>query len=298
MKILVIGGTVFASRYTVECFAAKGHEVYALNRGTASQSAGVKHIKADRYNIGDSLKGFDFDAVIAVSLYDEKDTASLISAVGDVKHFVFVSSSAVYPETLSQPFCENQLCGRNKYWGDYGTNKIAAERLILSAFPQAYIIRPPYLCGKMNNLYREAFVFECAESDRAFYIPKDGSLPLQFFDIEDMCRFMELLISKQPEQHIFNVGNPETVTVEEWAKLCYDVLNKKPQLIYISRDINQRDYFPFLDYEYRLDVKEMLKLMPDVKPLEQSLRESYEWYKDNRELIRRKPLIEFIDEKL
>lgn len=67
---------------------------------------------------------------------------------------------------------------------------------------------------------------------------------------------------------------------------------------YISRDINQCGYFPFLDYEYRLDAKEMLKLMPDVKPLEQSLRESYEWYKDNRELIRRKPLIEFIDEKL
>lgn len=67
---------------------------------------------------------------------------------------------------------------------------------------------------------------------------------------------------------------------------------------YISRDINQRDYFPFLDYEYRLDAKEMLKLMPDVKPLEQSLRESYERYKDNRELIRRKPLIEFIDANL
>ena len=67
---------------------------------------------------------------------------------------------------------------------------------------------------------------------------------------------------------------------------------------YISRDINQRDYFPFLYYEYQLDAKEMLKLMPDVKPLEQSLRESYERYKDNRELIRRKPLIEFIDANL
>ncbi len=298
MKILVIGGTVFASRYTAEFFIENEYEVYVLNRGSMPQSEGVKHIKADRYNMGDSLRDYDFDAVIAVSLYDEKDTTSLISALGDVKHFIFVSSSAVYPETLPHPFCENQPCGRNKYWGDYGTNKIAAERLILSAFPQAYIIRPPYLCGKMNNLYREAFVFECAENDRPFYIPKDGSLPLQFFDIEDMCRFMELLIRKQPTQHIFNVGNPETVTVKEWVNLCYDVLNKKPQLIYISRDINQRDYFPFLDYEYRLDVTEMLNLMPNLKPLEQSLRESYEWYRDNRELIRRKPLIEFIDEKL
>lgn len=298
MKILVIGGTTFASRYTAEYFTGKGHKVYVLNRGTMPQSAGVEHIKADRYNIGNALKNYDFDAVLAVSLYDEKDTASLISALGKVKHFIFVSSSAVYPETLPQPFCENQPCARNKYWGDYGTNKIAAERLILSAFPQAYIIRPPYLCGKMNNLYREAFVFECAENDRPFYMPKDGSLPLQFFDIEDMCRFMELLISKQPMQRIFNVGNPEAITAKEWTNLCYDVLNKKPRFIYISRDINQREYFPFLDYEYRLNVTEMLKLMPDLKPLERSLRESYEWYRNNRELIRRKPLIEFIDTNL
>ena len=298
MKILVIGGTTFASRHTAEYFTDRGHKVYALNRGTMPQSEGVEHIKADRYNMDDSLKEYDFDVVIAVSLYDEKDAASLISALGNVKHFIFVSSSAVYPETLPQPFKENQTCGRNTYWGDYGTNKIAAERLIMSAFPQAYIIRPPYLCGKMNNLYREAFVFECAENNRPFYIPKDGSLPLQFFDIEDMCRFMELLIETQPEQRIFNVGNPETITVKEWVTLCYGVLDKKPELIYISRDINQREYFPFLDYEYRLDVMEMLKLMPDIKPLEQSLRESYGWYRNNRELIRRKPLIEFIDTNL
>lgn len=298
MKILVIGGTTFASRYTAEYFTGKDNKVYVLNRGTMPQSVGVEHIKADRYNIGNALKNYDFDAVFAVSLYDEKDTSSLISALGEVKHFIFVSSSAVYPETLPQPFCENQPCAGNKYWGGYGINKIAAERLILSAFPQAYIIRPPYLCGKMNNLYREAFVFECAENNRPFYMPKDGSLPLQFFDIEDMCRFMELLISKQPRQRIFNVGNPETVTAKEWSNLCYDILNKKPQFIYISRDINQREYFPFLDYEYRLDVTEMLKLMPDLKPLKQSLSESYEWYRNNRELIRRKPLIDFIDTNL
>ncbi len=298
MKILIIGGTVFASRCTAEFFIGKGHEVYVLNRGSMPQPTGAKHIKADRYDIGDALKGYEFDAVIAVSLYDEKDTSSLISALGNIKHFIFISSSAVYPETLAQPFKESQSCGRNKYWGDYGTNKIAAENLVLSAFPQAYIIRPPYLCGKMNNLHREAFVFECAENNRPFYIPEDGSLPLQFFDIEDMSRFMERLIEKQPSQHIFNVGYPDTVTVKEWVTICYGVLNKKPELIYISRDINQREYFPFLDYEYRLDVTEMLKLMPDLKPLEQSLSEAYEWYRNNRELIRRKPMIEFIDTKL
>jgi hypothetical protein len=38
--------------------------------------------------------------------------------------------------------------------------------------------------------------------------------------------------------------------------------------------------------------------MPEVKPMEQGLKESYDWYKENRELVRVKPLIQYIDEKM
>ena len=55
MKILVTGGTVFASRFTAEYFS-KGNEVYVLNRGTHKQSKGVIHIIADRHALGDVLK--------------------------------------------------------------------------------------------------------------------------------------------------------------------------------------------------------------------------------------------------
>ena len=66
----------------------------------------------------------------------------------------------------------------------------------------------------------------------------------------------------------------------------------------VYSDVNQREYFPFHDYGYELDVTAMLKLMPEVKPMEQGLKESYDWYKENRELVRVKPLIQFIDEKI
>ena len=48
MKILVTGGTVFVSRYIAEYFAARGNEVYVLNRNTKPQSAGVNLIACDR----------------------------------------------------------------------------------------------------------------------------------------------------------------------------------------------------------------------------------------------------------
>ncbi len=299
MKILVTGGTVFASRFTAEYFARE-NEVYVLNRNSRPQSSGVTPIIADRHNLGDTLKKYAFDAVIDVTAYNETDVRDLLSALGNFKNYVLVSSSAVYPETLPQPFREDMQTGANSIWGDYGTNKIAAEKYLTEHVPNeranAYIIRPPYLYGKMNNLYREAFAFECAERDLPFYLPKNGEMPLQFFDIEDMCRFIAILLEKQPEHRVFNVGNPETITVREWARLCYGVFGKIPEFVNVSADIEQREYFPFYDYGYMLDVAEMSALMPDVKPLERGLAQSYEWFASNRREVRRKNYFEYISD--
>lgn len=297
MKILVTGGTVFASRFTAEYFS-KEHDVYVLNRNTRPQSEGVTLINADRHALGDTLKRFEFDAVIDVTAYNESDVADLLNALGSFKNYVLISSSAVYPETLPQPFKEDMRVGVNSLWGDYGTNKIAAEKYLLEHVSNAYIIRPPYLYGKMNNLYREAFVFECAERDMPFYVPNGGEMPLQFFDIEDMCRFIAILLEKQPSQRVFNVGNPETVTVCEWARLCYNVLKKEPKLARVRLKINQREYFPFYDYGYKLDVSAMSALMPEVKPLWQGLSQSYEWFAEHRGEVRRRNYFEYINNNL
>lgn len=294
MRILVTGGTVFVSRYTAEYFVKKGHEVYVLNRNTRPQSAGVRLIECDRHSLGDKLKDIYFDTVIDVTSYNETDVKDLINALGDFGKYIMISSSAVYPETLSQPFTENQECGFNIHWEDYGTNKIQAEKYLINCIPDACIIRPPYLYGRMNNLYREAFVFECAEKDMPFFVAKDGRMKLQFFDIEDLSRFIEKIIESNPENHIFNVGNPDVVDVNEWVRLCYGVLGKVPEIRYVPTEINQRLYFPFRDYEYILDVSRQTEIMPDLKPIEIGLKQSYEWYRDNRELIVRKNYLDYI----
>ncbi|MBR4223336.1 MAG: NAD-dependent epimerase/dehydratase family protein [Oscillospiraceae bacterium] len=298
MDILITGGTVFASRYAAEYFSKRGHEVYVLNRGSRSQAEGVHHICCDRHALDDTLKGFHFDAVLDITSYDENDVIDLHSALGGYGVYIFISSSAVYPETLSQPFCEDMTIGPNKIWGDYGIKKIAAEKYISDNIPDHYIIRPPYLYGPMNELYREAFVFECAEADRPFFVPKDGSMPLQFCHIDDMCRFMDILIAQRPTERIYNVGYHDTVDIVTWAKLCYKAVGKEPDIRYVDGSVPQRSYFPFYDYEYILDVARQDALMGDTIPLYEGLCMSYEWYKDNKGLIRKKPLIDFIDANL
>lgn len=295
MDILVTGGTVFASRYTAGYFAAKGHNVYVLNRGSRPQPENVTPIIADRHALGDTLKGKHFDAVIDVTAYNADDVNHLLNGLGSFGQYILVSSSAVYPETLPQPFTESSPAGANSIWGKYGTDKIAAEQALAARADNAYILRPPYLCGPMNNLHREAFVFECAEQGRTFYLPGDGSMKMQFFHIGDMCRFMELLIENKPDKHIFNVGYPEAVTIRDWVELCYKIVGNSPAFSEVYDDIPQRSYFPFYDYEYILDVTDMKELMPELTPLAESMKQSYEWFSNNRDKIVRKPLMDFID---
>lgn len=297
MKILVTGGTVFVSRFIAEYFANRGNKVYVLNRNTKPQVQNVKLIECNRREINGQLKGLRFDTVIDVNAYTAEDIITLLDNLEGFENYVMISSSAVYPETLELPFKESDECGKNKFWGDYGINKTAAENALLKRVRGAYILRPPYLYGEYDNIYREAFVFDCAERDMPFYLPKDGSMPLQFFHVGDLCRFIEILIKLQPARKIFNVGN-EPVSIKEWVETCYSAAGKTPVFVNVSGEIEQRNYFPFYNYAYVLDTTAQNEIMPELLPLKDGLKRAYEWYKDNKNAVKPKNYFEFIERNL
>ncbi len=295
MKILITGGTVFVSKFIAE-YLAQGNEVYVLNRNTKRQLPYVKLIECDRKNSNGKLRGLRFDTVIDVTAYTADDINILLDNLESFDNYIMISSSAVYPETLELPFKESDNCGRNKFWGDYGTNKIAAEKVLLERVPHAYAIRPPYLYGEYNNIYREAFVFDCAERNAPFYLPKDGSMRLQFFHVYDLCRFIEKLILLQPKQRIFNVGN-FPISIKDWVVKCYKAVGKTPEFISVTPDIEQRNYFPFYNYEYMLDVTSQNEIMPELLPLDNGLRRAYDWYKTNKNEVKAKRYFEYIENR-
>lgn len=295
-KILVTGGTTFVSKYTAAYFVKRGYEVFVLNRGSRKQIDGVIHLQGDRHNAAALLKDKKFDIILDITVYTGDDIKDFVPAIGGFDQYIMVSSSAVYPETEPQPFREDTVLGQNRYWGFYGTNKIDAEKALLSQVKDAYILRPPYLYGPMNNVYREAFVFDCALADRPFYLPKDGQMKMQFFMVEDLCRFFECLIREKPQEHVFNVGNKESISIKDWVKLCYACVGKEPELIEVHEELEQRNYFSFYDYEYSLDVTKQNRFLGDTMSLADGLQAAYEWYHNHRDQVMRKPYQEFIDE--
>lgn len=297
-KILVTGGTTFVSKYAAEYFVNAGYEVYVLNRNTKPQVRGVKLIEGDRHDPGGILKDTFFDVVADITAYNDKDITDLVKGLGSFGQYIMISSSAVYPEYGVQPFPEESEKGVNKFWGAYGTDKAAAEKALLERVKDAYILRPPYLYGPMNNVYREAFVFDCALADRKFYLPKDGDMKLQFFHVKDLCRLMEVIIKEKPDDHILNAGNGDTVSVREWVTKCYECLGKTPEFVNVYDNIEQRRYFSFYDYEYCLDVTRQRKIYPETMSLEEGLKDSAEWYLEHSAEVNKKPFFEYIDENL
>lgn len=296
MKMLITGGTTFVSRFAAEYFVSKGNDVTVINRGSRPQVGGVTLLQCDRTQLGDTLRGKRFDVILDITAYTKEHVQTLIESGVEFGDYIFISSSAVYPETNPRPFTEEQACGRNAVWGDYGIHKLEAERVLTEHAPGAYILRPPYLYGLYDNVYREAFVFDCAMQGRSFFLPGDGGMRLQFFHVRDLCRFMEILLARHPAQRIFNVGNPDAVAVKDWVEFCYWAAGASPRFIGVDKAIPQRNYFPFHDYDYMLDVSRQTELMPETIPLVVGLKEAFDWYKDHPDSIySRKPYMEYID---
>ena len=63
-------------------------------------------------------------------------------------------------------------------------------------------------------------------------------------------------------------------------------------------NIEQRNYFPFYDYEYKLDVSIQKELLPKTRSLKEGLAKSYEWYKKNQGAVSKKNFIEYIDKEI
>lgn len=143
-KILITVGTVFVSQFIAYYFVNKNYDVYVHNRNTKEQVKGTHLILADRDHLTDELNKYLFNVVIDVCAYTKKHIENLLDHINPVKDYIFISSSAIYPESNSQPFQEDQYIGLNSIWGQYGINKVEAEQLFISKHPQD-VVKKDYI---------------------------------------------------------------------------------------------------------------------------------------------------------
>ena len=295
MRVLVLGGTQFVGRAVAEGLIARSWDVSILTRGRLPVEYGglIRHYRADRCDPASlwKLSRERFDAVVDVSAYTAADAVSLLPALNldEGTRYVLVSSGAVYLPS-GAPLAEDAPRGRNEVWGAYGQGKLEVERLL--AGEQAKlgfaltILRPAYLYGPGNNLYREAYLFDRLERGLAVPVPAGGART-QFLHIDDFARLVASVLGAKPwGAEAFNCAHPEAVGWDRLVRAAAAAVGVEPCIapVEAGNDLEAREFFPFRDQTYLLDVGKAARFgltQPSVA-LAEGMRSAYTWYRRER----------------
>lgn len=273
--VLVLGGNRFMGRYLTALLSAAGQAPVLFNRGNLPPPPGVETVIGDRSVEGglSSLAGRDFDAVVDLSAYKSSWVETALRVVAPrARHYVFVSSGAVYRPLQQVPWNEETPLGPDPAWGVYGREKVRSERL-LADFAEAghpvTIVRPPFVLGPENYADRESFVFSRLLRDQPILLPGGGRSVNQYVHAADVAAALVALLScKASGLAAYNVGLPSAISNRGFVELCAAIAGVEPRLVPIdavalgvaSPEIDLSDIvFPFPDAHYMLDCSKLAR---------------------------------------
>lgn len=304
-KVLILGGTYFVGYQIVQYLLKDNFDVTILNRGTKKEIHGksVKEIYCDRNDLKKLkilLEKETFDYVIDVSGLNKKDLIHSYEVLKNhkLKSYVFISSSAVYAESNVFPISEDFPIGFNSHWGDYGINKIESEEFLFEKYKNenfpAITIRPPYIYGESNYVYRESFIFDLLDLNEDVVVPNKGETLIHFIHIEDLYYTIKALMTNSDcVGEAYNVGDSYGYTFRGWINQCAKALGRTVNIIpfnYKENGYEPRDFFPFRDYPYFLDISKVSKIYKPKIKFETGLKRTYCWYKNNKDSVHKKDI--------
>lgn len=243
MKILILGGTVFLGRHTVEAVLARGHEVTLFNRGQHSPELfpGVEKLRGNRDGDLTALKGRSWDAVIDPSGYVPRivgDSARLLADA--VEHYTFVSSLSAYASfaepnqnedaplaTMDDPTVE-QITGES-----YGPLKALSEQAAESAMPgRVAVVRPGLIVGPHDPTDRFTYWPVRVAKGGDLLAPAPSDYPVEFTDVRDLGEWM-VRVAEQRIAGVFNASGPgEPATLGGLLETCREISGSDARFVW------------------------------------------------------------------
>ena len=212
------------------------------------------------------------------------------SLKSDVKKFIFLGSSCIYPKMASQPLKEEYLLSGpleiNNQW--YAIAKISGVKLIeaiRTQYKKDYVaLMPTNLYGPGDNYDLETShvlpamlrkFHEAKENNHAPVTLWGSGTPLrEFLYVDDLAEAVIFSMEYTLEEIIYNVGSGEEITIKELALLIQEIVGHKGEIIWDNTkpDGTPRklmDSTPFLKLGWKSGVN-----------LERGIRHTYMLYKN------------------
>jgi nucleoside-diphosphate-sugar epimerase len=254
VRVVVLGGTRFIGRATVEELAAAGDELLLVHRGELEPDdlPQVDHLHCDRAGLArhrSELTSFRPDAVVDFRALSRADAEVALQALPDVKRRVVISSIDVYRafgalndsrETDPVPLDEESPVRAERYLyrgkvpdrDDY--DKLDVEDVYLPS--GATVLRLPMVYGEHDYQLREEFILRRVRAGRPRIPFGSGSWLACRVYVRDVARAIRLALETPTASGVMNVCEERTYSMRMWAQLILDAAESEAQLVRVPDD--------------------------------------------------------------
>src|SRR5215831_512103 len=321
MRWAISGGAGFLGLHLARRLLADEQQVRTLDvvpLGDPALEAAVDELRGDVRETTDAMRLVDradvlVHAAAALPIQASREsirsvnvggTATIFAAAleAGVRRAILISSTAVYGVPKVHPIAEDApLVGV----GHYGESKIEAEHVAEEVGKRGLgvvILRPKTFLGP-ERLGVFEILFDWIREGRRIPILGDGSNRYQLLAVEDLVAATLAAADAEVAGETFNVGATEFGTVRSDLEALIDHAGSGSRLRPVParpaelalRGLELARLSPLAEWHYRtahrdsyVDVSKAQRLLGFAPRLSnaQALCETYDWYLENRELMR------------
>lgn len=264
-SVLIMGGSDFVGSSLAKYLIKNKYNVDIMTRGIKSITYdGIgRHLICNRKNADEMkmiLKDKKYDYVYDISIKDKEDAEILIENLNSevLKKYIVIS-----------PQDDNIKEGELKI-----------DEFIKNTSVPYIIIRPSNIYGDKNKISKEEYFFHKIEKSIPIKIPKNSNLKAQFIYIDDFVKVLFSLTKTTYVREIYNVTNPQVISLEEYINTCSEIVGKEANIKYIDSNIIDADIKQKFERSY-LDIDKIIQhglYIPNIL-LSNGISLLYDWYK-------------------
>lgn len=259
MRVVVLGGTRFIGRATVEELVAAGHELLIVHRGQLEPDdlPLAAHLHCERAELAahrPELEAFGADAVIDCFALTRSDAEGALEAIPNANRWIVISSMDVYrafgsllvdretdpvPITEESPVRSDRYPYRGKLVGREDYDKLDVEDAYLPR--GALSVRLPMVYGERDYQRREEFILRRVRAGRSQIPFGTGSWLTCRGYVRDIARAIRLALDNPLVTGVLNLCEDRSYSMRLWARMILDAAGSDAELVRVPDDTLPED---------------------------------------------------------